>query len=112
MPCEPSTPRQVYDLLSRKPSRQLDKNVVRLIWVLTEFPEINPGLVQGVLLTLGTMCELTAVNNTIIFVCMDVSVPNPLIQQLALGACGGWEAALVSAVLGCGRARGLGSSDP
>lgn len=79
------SPRQVYDLLSQKPSGQLDKNVVTLLWVIIEFPEINPGLVQGVL-AMGTMCGLAAVNNTIIFVCTGVSVPNPLIQQLPLGA--------------------------
>jgi len=108
-PCELRSPRQAYDLLS---PRQLDKNVVTLIWVLIEFPEINPGLLQGLLLALGTTCELVAVNNAIIFVCTGVSVPNPLIQQLTLGACSGWEAALVPTLLGCGRARGSGPSDP
>ena len=110
--CEPRSPGQVYGLLSRRPSRQLDKNVVTLIRVLIEFPVINPGLVQGVLLAFGATRRLAAMNSTVISVCTGVSVPNPLIQQLVLGACSDWEAAPLSAVLGCGKARGSGPSDP
>lgn len=110
-PCEPKSPGQVYDLLSQRPSRHLDKNVVTFIRVLIAFPEINPGLVLGVLLALGTTYELVVLKNTIIFVCTGVSLPNPLIQQLVLGARGGWEAAPVAIMLGCRRAHSLGPSD-